>query len=234
MNGYWVFQAPIDYEFKRINGHGKMLVRKEPIAAILQEALEGFAAGRLATQAEFKCFLEGFPEYPKNTPAGEIHKQRILALLTRKVYAGYIESPDWDVSLRKGQHEGLISFEIFQKIKTRLTENVKAPARKDISADFPLRGFVLCHDCGHPLTSCWSKSHTGKRHPYYLCQKKGCDSHGKSIRRTVLEDDFAHVLRSLKPTEKLFKLAKTMFKEAWNQRTHQANARQSRSPITGQ
>ena len=225
MNGYWVFQAPIGYEYKRVAGHGKMLVRNEPIATILQEALEGNADGRLATQAEVKRFLEGFPEYPKNTSAGEVHKQRILALLTRKVYAGYIESPDWNVSLRKGQHEGLISFETFQKIQTRLAEGAKAPARKDISADFPLRGFVTCHDCGNPLTSCWSKSHTGQKHPYYLCQKKGCASCGKSIRRAVLEDDFANVLRSLKPTEKLFNFAKAMFREAWNQRTDQANAR---------
>ncbi|MGI9506907.1 MAG: recombinase family protein, partial [Geminicoccaceae bacterium] len=106
LNGYWVFQAPAGYDYKRVAGHGKMLVRKEPVASILQEGLEGFASGRFATQAEFKRFLEGFPEYPKNTPAGEIHKQRILALLTRKIYAGYIESPDWNVSLRKGQHTG--------------------------------------------------------------------------------------------------------------------------------
>lgn len=81
------------------------------------------------------------------------------------------------------------------------------------------------NDCGQPLTSCWSKSHTEKKHPYYLCQKKGCVSSGKSIRRAVLEDDFANVLRSLKPMERLFDLDRTMFEAAWNQRQIQATAR---------
>jgi hypothetical protein len=169
-----------------------------------------------------KRFLESCPDYPKNTPDGEIHRQRIHDLVTRKVYAGYVDYPEWNISMRKGQHEGLISLETFQKIQTRLAEGAKAPARKDINADFPLRGFVLCHDCGNPLTACWSKSHTGKQHPYYLCQKKGCESYGKSIRRDVLEGDFHEVLHSLRPKEKLFQLAKTMFKDAWAQRQRQA------------
>jgi hypothetical protein len=60
---------------------------------------------------------------------------------------------NWGVGLRKGQHEGLISFETFGRIQARLTSTAKAPARKDISADFPLRGFILCNDCGKPLTA---------------------------------------------------------------------------------
>ena len=170
-----------------------------------------------------KRFLEGIPDYPKNTPDGEIHRQRIHDMMTRIVYAGYVEYPEWNVSMRKGHHDGLINLDTFQKIQARLAEGAKAPARKDIHIDFPLRGFVLCRDCGNPLTACWSKSRTGKKHPYYLCQKKGCESHGKSIRRDVLEGDFVNVLRSLRPTEKLFNLAKMMFRHAWDQRLHLAD-----------
>lgn len=57
MNGYWVFQAPIGYEYKRTAGHGNMLVRKEPYASILQEALEGYASGRFDSQVEVKRFF---------------------------------------------------------------------------------------------------------------------------------------------------------------------------------
>jgi hypothetical protein len=48
----------------------------------------------------------------------------------------------------------------------------KAPARKDISEDFPPRGFVLCYDCGQPMTSCWSKGRP-KHYPYCLCDTRG-------------------------------------------------------------
>lgn len=60
-NGYWVFQAPIGFRYERVNGHGKLLVRDEPHASILQEALEGYASGRFATQVEVKRFLERQP-----------------------------------------------------------------------------------------------------------------------------------------------------------------------------
>jgi len=183
-----------------------------------------YAAGRFETQVEVKRFLEGCPEFPKCFPNGEIRNQRVADILTYPLYAGYLEKADWGVSLRKAQHEPLISFETFQKIQTRMRAGAKAPARKDISADFPLRGFIICHDCAKPLTACWSKSKTGKKHPYYLCPTKGCASYRKSIRRDVLEDEFNDTLRSLRPTEKLFTLARTMFKSAWTQRQAQADA----------
>ena len=135
LNGYWCFQAPMGYEYKRASGHGNMLVRVEPVASYLQEALEGFASGRFETQVEVKRFLEGFPDFPKDTNTGLIHNQRIADILTRPVYAGYIAVPNWNVSLRKAQHEGLISFETFQKIQNRLSTGAKAPARKSVPSD---------------------------------------------------------------------------------------------------
>jgi len=41
-----------------------MLVRDELLAAIIQEALEGYASGRFQLQVEVKRFLESHPEYP--------------------------------------------------------------------------------------------------------------------------------------------------------------------------
>ncbi|WP_299790810.1 recombinase family protein [uncultured Marivita sp.] len=221
-NGYWVFQAPVGYRYERVSGQGKVLVRDEPNASILQEALEGFASGRFETQVEVKRFLERQPPFPKDLPGGEIRNQRIYDMLTRVIYAGYVEAPNWNVSLRKGQHEGLISFETFEKIQARLKGTAKAPARKDISADFPLRGFVLCSDCDKPLTACWSQGKKEK-YPYYLCPTKGCPSYRKSIKRDVLEGEFEDVLRSLQPTEGLFALVKAMFRDAWDMRLAQAS-----------
>ena len=221
-NGYWVFQAPVGYRCERVSGQGKVLVRDEPNASVLQEALEGYASGRFETQVEVKRFLERQPSFPKDLPGGEIRNQRIYDMLTRVIYAGYIEAPKWNVSLRKGQHEGLISFETFEKIQARLKGTAKAPARKDISEDFPLRGFVLCNDCQKPLTACWSQGKKQK-YPYYLCPTKGCRSYRKSIKREVLEGEFEGVLQSLQPTEGLFALVKTMFRDAWDARLAQAS-----------
>jgi len=54
INGYWVFRAPPGYRYEKVRGRGKMLMRDEPVASVIQEALEGFASGRFETQAELK------------------------------------------------------------------------------------------------------------------------------------------------------------------------------------
>ena len=224
LNGYWVFRAPIGYKYERVAGHGNMLVRDEPLASIIQEALEGFASGHFETQAEVKRFLESKPAFPKDFADGTIRFERILRLMTRTHFAGYIEIPEWDVSLRKGHHEGLISLETHELIQQRIKDGARAPARKDINADFPLRGFVCCDDCNTPLTACWSTSKSGKKHPYYLCHAKGCPSYRKSIRRDVLEGEFGELMQSLKPSEGMFAMASKMLKDAWGQRAGQMEA----------
>ena len=221
LNGYYVFQAPVGYRYERVSGHGNMLVRDEPYATILQEAFEGYASGRFDSQAEVKRFLEAQPDFPKDLPDGQIRAQRVTDLLTRVTYAGYIEVPNWNVSLRPGKHEGLISLEMFQRIQERLQGGAKAPARKDISEDFPLRGFVLCNDCHKPMTACWSKGKF-RKYPYYLCSTRGCPSYRKSIPRDAIEGEFEALLQDLQPTEGLFKLAGLMFRDAWDQRRLQS------------
>ena len=92
-----------------------MLMRDEPVASVVQEALEAYASGRFETQAEVMRFLQDNPLFPKDN-RGIVRHQRVTVLLNQPVYAGYIEAPNWDVSLRQGQHEPLISFETYQKI----------------------------------------------------------------------------------------------------------------------
>ncbi len=223
MNGYWPFKAPWGYRYESVTGQGKMLKRDEPLASILQEGLEGFATGRFDLQVEVLRFFERFPEFPRDRN-GVIRNQRITEILKQPIYAGYVEAPNWNVSRRPGKHEGLISYETFQRIQDRLNGKPKTPARKDFSEDFILRGSVVCADCGTPLTACWSKGRSAS-YPYYLCPKRGCASYGKSIRREKLEGEFEQLLRQLKPSEALFDVATAMFEELWDHRLVHADQR---------
>ena len=217
MNGYWVSHAPVGFKYERVKPHGKLLVRDEPLASIVQEALEGFASGRFETKAEVKRYLESQEDFPK-TRHGHVTNETVNRMLNRPHYAGYIEFPRWDVPLRKGHHEGLISYATYTAIQDRLKAKPKVPARPDLNVDFPLRGFVTCGDCGNPLTSCWSKSKTGKRHAYYHCFTRGCESKGKSIRRDDLEGEFEELLQDLQPSDTAHGLIKDMFKVGWELR----------------
>ena len=216
MNGYWVFQAPLGYKFETQAAHGKIMVRDEPLASTIQEGLEGYASGRFETQAEVMRFFQDQPHFPKNR-YGLVTQERTTHILTHPLYAGYIHHPDWNINWVQGQHEGLITLQCFETIKKHKEAGAMAPARKNISEDFPLRGFVLCADCDQPLTAGWSKG-KNKKYPYYLCDTKGCDSYRKSIRRADIEGEFGEIVRSLQPSQQLFALAKAMFKNLWDQR----------------
>lgn len=103
----------------------------------------------------------------------------------------------WNISLRKGQHEPLISLETFQKIQERFHSSAQIPARKNINDDYPLWGFVTC-TCGTPLTACWSQGKI-KKYPYYLCHNRDCSHNRKSIPRQKVEGEFEALLKRLEP-----------------------------------
>ncbi|MEW8052895.1 MAG: recombinase family protein [Candidatus Thiodiazotropha sp.] len=238
MNGFWVHPIPpIGYRYEKSKDRGKVLVRDEPYASIIQEALKGYSNGRFQLQAEVKRFLESFPLFPRDAK-GEIRNQKVHDILTHVIYTGYLESVNWDISLRPAQHEGLISLETWQKIQNRLKDNAKVPARKNLDEDFPLRGFITCGECGHPLTACWSKGRNG-HHPYYMCFKKGCGSYRKSIRRETLEGAFEALLREIQPTEDLFDLAQVLFTRLWDhqlatQKSHRKRLAAEIAQVSGQ
>lgn len=189
----------------------------------MAEAMEGYAGGRFSMMVEVQRFLEKSVHYPHIDKKGRVHPTRVKEMLTCHAYAGMVGKTDWGVSLRKGKHEGLVSFETFEKIQKRLNETVKVPARKNIHVDFPLRGFILCDDCGRPLTSCWSQG-KNEKFAYYMCYNKDCESRGKSIPRDKLEGEFEALLQTMRPTQQLFDLLASMFKDAWEQQAANTTA----------
>ena len=212
---------PVGYRYQKAKGGGKTLVRDEPAASIVQEALEGYASGRFESQVEVKRFLEAQPDFPKNGKNGKLTQQTVVQMLRRHLYAGLVDGRAWGVSIREGKHEGLISVSAFDRIQERLDGRVYAAARQDISVDFPLRGAVCCASCDTPLTAGWSKGKY-KKYPYYFCRSKGCDLYGKTIARKKIEGDFEDLLSALQPTRGLVDVASAMFRDCWNAQLERA------------
>lgn len=219
MNGYWTFNCPTGYEFKKMPEHGKILVKQEPHASTVKEIYEGFAAGRFTSIIEVLRFLQNHPTWPVRLKK-TITSEAVKDLLTRPHYAGVIHYPNWGLNYVKGKHEPIISFETFQAVQDKLKARAQAPARANISEHFALRGFVDCGCCGKPMSSCLSKGRY-EYYPYYLCHTKGCEAYGKSVRKEVIEGEFEALLKTLHPTNQLFDLAKEIFKDVWNSRVKQ-------------
>ena len=133
----------------------------------------------------------------------------------------------WGINLVHGKHESLVSLDTWQRVQDKREQLAKAPARKDINKDFPLRGFVSCGDCSKPYTASWSKGRN-KRYAYYLCDTKGCVSYRKSVRKEKFEGEFETLLQAMQPTRELFELSAAIFKKLWNNREKQACDRQRR------
>ncbi|WP_372340445.1 recombinase zinc beta ribbon domain-containing protein [Parvularcula sp. IMCC14364] len=223
MNGYWTYPAPPGYRYKATKGQGKILVRDEPLASIVQEALEGFASGRFGTQSEVKRFLENSGVYPRNRE-GIVRVQRVYEMLTRIIYSGYIDLPDKGITMVEGRHPPLIDFSTFKRIQDRLNSKAKVCARKNDDEAFPLRGFVKCGSCGGPLTGGFSTGRS-KRYAYYFCFSRSCTEYRKSIKRSDMHTRFEEVIKRLKPSRTLLTIASEMFNDIWNSRQSQNKKR---------
>ncbi len=224
LNGFWPFKTMPGYKYVQTKGEGKILVRDEPVASIVTEALEGFASGHFGTQAEVHRFLADQPDFPVSKNGHKLRMQRVADILKHPLYAGFVHAPKWEIPLRKGNHVPLITVVVHERILERIDGQAHAPKRKDLGQKFALRGFVTCADCEKPLRSCESKSCTGRRYAYYLCHTKGCASYGKSIPRDKLEGDFADLLKDMRPSAGLIQIVRAMFNDAWDQRAKQFEA----------
>jgi hypothetical protein len=170
-------------------------------------------------------FLQDHPLFPKDKD-GKVRNQRVSIIMRNWHYAGCVESKKLGVSRRKGRHEPIVSMETMQRVQDRLEGINRAPYRKELGVDFPLRGYVVCDDCETPLTACWSKCSNGK-YPYDLCPKRGCESYGKSIRREKLEGEFEGLLTQMQPSETLLRIARMMFKDAWAEQGSEVEAQRT-------
>ena len=219
LSGYWCLRAPLGYEFRDVPGHGRLIAPIEDVQEPLAEILEGFACGRFETQSEVKRYIESRPEFARYcAKSGRFKLDRVRDVLKQILYSGHILYPRWNVTLRKAHHQALISLETHQKILDRLNGKPVAPIKQDRSEDFPLRGCVQCSECGHHLTSNWSKG-KNKWYPYYFCCYRKCSKFKKSIRRDELDGSFETLLAELEPHEELFSVVRAMLEDIWNDRS---------------
>lgn len=216
--GYWPFNPIPGYIHIKTPGHGKLLTEHEPEAAIIKEALEGFAVDRFQTQGDVQRFFE------KKNYSGKkkIHFQLANRLFTRiSLYAGFIEYTPWEVARRKGHHKPMIDMATYEKLKAKLEDRAPLRTRKDVREDFPLRGtVVVCAKCEHSLTASYTtkKKKPGYRQAYYRCNNLNCEERKKSIRRDVLETRFKALLQGIKPKPLVLKVTEAIFFDLWEKR----------------
>lgn len=220
-SGYWTFNSDVPgYKRKNLPDKTWILVRHEPKASIIKEALEGYANGRFDTKTDVQEFLQR-KNYLANNKQKRIYLSRVDRLLDRAwLYAGFIENPEWEVERRIGKHEAIITPDVLKKVEDKLQNKSRVRIRKDYNEDFPLRPHVICAGCGKKLTASWTRSGRGNYHPYYRCSNnsKMCPYGNKSIRREVMETEFRDLLTALRPNQGVVTLTRAILEDLYNKK----------------
>ncbi|MCQ2581533.1 MAG: recombinase family protein [Alphaproteobacteria bacterium] len=193
--GYWMFQMPPGYKRGK-NARKNHLLRDEPLATILENALNKFASAELLLQKDVQDYLiQQFTlnhmDIPKNI------QDYTKRLLMQEKYTGYGSYSKWNIPYQKWYIEPLISVYTYEQIQKRLHKitRVTNASYNETDPRFPLRGQIRCPYCGGLISGSMTKS--GK-YPYYYCNKTGCKGKAQiNVTPDRLHKDFENLLSSI-------------------------------------
>jgi site-specific DNA recombinase len=161
--------APFGYINRTTENGKKYIAIKQPEASNMQWAFKEMAKGILAADQVRQAI---------NKRGKKISKSAFHVSLRNAVYCGKVfiqKHKDEEAHFVQGQHEPLISEALFYKVQDIIDGNIrqKRPQTKILSDDnLPLRGFLVCPDCGRNLTGSASKGSKGGYYYYYHCIPK--------------------------------------------------------------
>lgn len=196
-------KAPFGYINRSKEDGRKYVALKDPEASAMQWAFNEIAKGILAAdQVRQKMNTIG---------ATKLSRSAFHVAIRNPLYYGKIfiaKFQDEEAHLVQGQHEPLISKELFNKVQLILDGNKRAerPNTKILSdKNLPLRGFLVCPDCGRNLTGSASKGRTNHYYYYHCVSSCGFrqkaevanDIFEKGIRQFELNDGVKSILKRL-------------------------------------
>jgi DNA invertase Pin-like site-specific DNA recombinase len=227
--GYWPFGGKKGYDMVKDRGlgHGKIPVPNAEGLTMLTPALLAFASGKLSRKIDVCRYLVECGFWKNQTPDKYIDK--LAEILQDPFYCGDIAYPKWEVSRRRGKHEGIISYETFNRIQMRLKrDEASLGIRTDRTEDFPLRGLLVCSECGNQITGAWSYGYKHAAYAYYYCQRKGCSLRSKTCPKARVEDDFKKLLKKTTLTSEAEKLVELVFESSWEEEMSDHEAQERR------
>jgi hypothetical protein len=186
-NGRFPHLAPIGCVNTQIGGL-KKIVSDADRAPLVKKAFELVASGAYNADGALRI-VSGMGLLTRK--GRKLTKQSFGWMLHNPVYNGWVVSGGHKA---KGNHEPLVSDELFQAVQDRLNGN--GTPHKKLSDEFPLRGLVRCSGCGRLLTAGWVKGRK-ERYPRYWCWTKGCGT--VSIGRGAVEGEFVALLERMEP-----------------------------------
>ncbi len=188
-------KAPRGYKNIRESKHRCYVIINEEAAKPIRTAFIELSKGVISANYARKRYC---PHIPEST---------FLDMLRNPFYMGKIRVPaykDEPEELVEGQHEALISEEVFYKVQDILDgkKRSKPKLERAINPDLFLRRFIVCPKCGHAFTGSRSKGNGGY-YTYYNCCE---DAKHLRVRAEDANEAFARYVGCLKPNEAILRL----------------------------
>jgi site-specific DNA recombinase len=158
--GDWIAKVPLGYTIIKENGKKKIIVNdtgKKLRKAFLWKANEHISN----EEALRRLSMLGI----------KLPNQRISDIYRNPFYCGILVHQSLEGKVVEGNHEKLISKEIFLKVNDIQSQNPHGYKSTIENDNVPLKRFVRCEKCGLFMSGYMAKKN---QKFYYKCRKKGC------------------------------------------------------------
>ncbi len=165
--GEWCHAAPRGYDSVKVNGKRKLVVNAQ--GKLLRKAFLWKVNEGISNEECIKRLAESGLKIPN---------QSMSSIFKNPFYCGLMAHNLLEGKLVEGNHEKLISKEMFLKVNDVQSKNPHGYKVETNPENLPLKLFVKCANCGNGLTGYMVKK---KKIWYYKCRIKGC-CNNKSVK----------------------------------------------------
>ncbi len=175
--GDWPTMPPLGYDSIRSNGRRKIVVNVK--GKLLRQAFEWKAQEGLSNESiRVRLSQRGL----------KLNHQRISEIFRNPFYCGLMAHNMLEGKVVEGNHEKLVSRDLFLKVNGLLDNNAHGYNLVETNNNIPLKRFLFCDECGKPMRGYLVKK---KNIHYYKCNTIGC---GNNKNAEILNNTFANIL----------------------------------------
>lgn len=186
--GIWPSFAPLGY--RNVDGeNGKKIIEPDPdVAPVVLQMFEWYATGRYSVREITRKARDAGLSFRKT--GGSVPQSSVHKMLRNRIYMGAFV---WDGKTYEGNHEPIVSRDLWEKAQTVL-DGRHANRNRKPKRDFAFTGLIRCGHCGCSMVAEIKK----ERYVYYHCSRAKGKCPEPYTREEVLEERFAELLDQLR------------------------------------
>lgn len=149
----------------------------------------------------------------------KIKRSQVYRLLQNPAYCGGIFL--YKGKLQEGNHEGIISKELWDRVQIKL--NGHAKPRKQIWKWAYAGGLVKCGECGYSIVFYTKVKPSGKKYTYVSCSKRGGECNQKTLSMSEFEKQLNGLVSDIYIDERVLNLSFKLLKLRYGQQIETQN-----------